>query len=369
MLNIRALGRMLEMKVLITGGTGTISRFVAGRLARAGHEVTLLNRHGAAPGDSGNIRAMVCDRKNHAEFARLCRELGPFDCVYDMISFTAQDAQSAIEAFRDNTRQLVHCSTVDVYTKTGSRYPLREDSERKPSPSFPYAFQKALGEDILMAAQDRGDFRLTILRPAHIYAEGSPRSHLLFHAFRTEPGASYHLDRIRKGKPIIMHGDGMSVWNPTHGSDAATAFAGALGNEKAFGKAYTVAGDECMSYRKYWDTVAQVMGAPPIEYVFITSELLGRLAPDRTTLCLENFMFNNIFDNSAAKADLGFVQRVSWREGVGKCLEAFEACGGFDDSDRPEYAFYDRIVDEYRAACGTLVEKLRRDRQDAPGSA
>jgi hypothetical protein len=111
------------------------------------------------------------------------------------------------------------------------------------------------------------------------------------------------------------------------------------------------------------------MGAPPIEYVFITSELLGRLAPDRTTLCLENFMFNNIFDNSAAKADLGFVQRVSWREGGGKCLEAFEACGGFDDSDRPEYAFYDRIVDEYRAACGTLVEKLRRDRQDAPGSA
>ncbi|MDP2791695.1 MAG: NAD-dependent epimerase/dehydratase family protein [Rectinemataceae bacterium] len=346
------------MKVLITGGSGTISRFITGTLARQGHEVILLNHHCKDTGGFENVRVVIGDRKNHPEFIRICREIGPFDCVYDMISFTAEDAASAIEAFRGNTGQLVYCSTVDVYTKTGAHYPVKEDSERKPSKGFPYACQKALSEDILMGAHERGDFRLTIVRPAHIYAEGSPRSHLLFHAFKTAPGASYHLDRIKKGKPIIMHGDGMSVWNITHGSDAAKAFTGALGNDKAFGKAYTVAGDECMSYRKYWDAVAEVMGAPPIRYVFIAAELIGRLAPELAMLCVENFMFNNIFDNSAAKADLGFEQTISWRDGIKRCLDVFEATGGFDDSDKPEYAFYDRIIEEYTAACDVMVKKI-----------
>lgn len=346
------------MKVLITGGVGTISRFITDDLARAGHEVVLLNHHQKDVGGFSNISVVVCDRRNYPEFVKTCREIGPFDCVFDMISFTTDDAASSIEAFRHNTGQLVYCSTVDVYTKPGSHYPVREDSERKPSPSFPYAFQKALSEELLMEAERRGDFNLTIMRPGHTYAEESARSHLLFHAFKAAPGASYHLDRIKKGKPIIMHGDGMSVWTITHGIDVGRAFAAALVNKRAFGKAYTIAGDECMSYRKYWDAVAEVMGAPPIRYVYIPSELLGRLQPERAMLGVENFMFNNIFDNSAAKNDLGFEQTVTWPEGIRRCLDAFEATGGFDDSDKPEYAFYDRIVAEYTKLCDLLVTNV-----------
>jgi len=344
------------MKILILGGTGTISRYIVSALAPEGHELILLNHHEKDCGGYPNVRVELCDRKDYPAFIETCRRLGPFDCVYDMITFTPEDARSSVEAFRGNTTQLVFCSTVDVYTKTGAHYPVTEEMEKKPFASFPYAYKKKQCEDILMEADRRGDFHVTILRPAHTYAEGSPKSNLLFHAFQAPPGATYHLDRIRKGKPIILHGDGMSVWGVTHGSDTASAFVGALGNEKAYGRSYTVAGDECMCYRKYYEAVAEEMHAPAIRFVYIPMDLLLRLEPEKAHLCGENFMYNNVFDNSAAKRDLGMTSRVSWREGIRRCLDYFENHGGYEDSDKPEYAFYDRIIEMYEALCDKLVK-------------
>lgn len=355
------------MKILILGGSGTISRYIVGALAPQGHEIILLNHHDKDCGGYSNVRVALCDRKDYPAFIRICRALGPFDCVYDMITFTPEDAESSVEAFRGNTEELVFCSTVDVYTKTGAHYPVTEDMEKAPRESFPYAYKKRQCEEILQKAHDRGDFHLVILRPAHTYAEGSPKSHLLFHAFAAPPGASYHLDRIRKGKEIILHGDGMSVWGVTHGSDTARAFVGALGNRAAYGKAYTVAGKECMSYRKYWETVAEVMGAPPIRFVYIPMDLLLRLEPERAQLCSENFMYNNIFDTTAAERDLGMQQTVSWREGIRLCLDFFESHGGYEDSDQPQYAFYDEIIRRYTQMCSTLVNDYEKDGTDRSG--
>lgn len=344
------------MKILVLGGTGTISRHIVKSLAEMGHDLILLNHHEKDCGSFANVRVKLCDRKDYPAFIETCHNIGPFDCVYDMITFTPDDARSSVEAFRGNTKQLVFCSTVDVYTKTGGHYPVVEGMETRPFESFPYAFMKKQCEDILMEADARGYFHVTILRPAHTYSEGSPKSHLLFNVFQTAPGASYLLDRIRKGKPVILHGDGMSVWGVTHGSDTASAFVGALCNPKAYGKAYTVAGDECMCYRKYFEAVAEEMCATPLRFVFIPMDLLLKLEPEKARLCSENFMYNNVFDNSAAKKDLGMTSNVSWREGIRRCLDFFESHGGYDDSDKPEYAFYDRILEKYTAMCEKLVK-------------
>ncbi len=345
------------MKILVLGGTGTISRYIVSSLAKKGHDIILLNHHEKDCSKWSNVRAEICDRKDYPRFVQTCRRLGPFDCVYDMITFTPEDAKSSVEAFKGLTKQLVFCSTVDVYSKQGVRYPVRESMEKEPLESFPYAFMKKKCEDIFMEADRAGCFHTTILRPAHTYSEGSPKSHLLFNVFQTPPGASYLLDRIRKGKPIIVHGDGMSVWGVTHGSDTASAFVGALGNEKAFGKAYTVAGDECMCYRKYYEAVAEEMHAPAIRFVFIPMDLLLKLEPEKAHLCGENFMYNNVFDNSAAKTDLGMTSNVSWKEGIRKCLDFFESHGGYEDSDKDEYAFYDRIISCYQDMCDQLVKR------------
>ena len=344
------------MKILVLGGTGTISRYIVNSLAQMGHDLILLNHHEKACYSFSNVKVELCDRKNYPSFIDTCRRVGPFDCVYDMITFTPDEARSSVEAFRNNTKQLIFCSTVDVYTKTGAHYPVKEGMETKPFESFPYAFMKKQCENIFMDAHMRGDFQTTILRPAHTYSEGSPKSHLLFNVFQTAAGASYLLDRIKKGKPIILHGNGMSVWSITHGSDTASAFVGALCNEKAYGKAYTVAGDECMCYRKYFDAVAEEMHAPAIRFVFIPMDLLLKLEPEKARLCGENFMYNNVFDNAAAKEDLGMTSNVSWHEGIRRSLDFFENHGGYEDSDKPEYAFYDHIVEKYTAMCEKLVK-------------
>ena len=322
------------MKILVLGGTGTISHYIVQDLAQKGHELILLNHHQKDTQEYANVRIELCDRKDCPAFIKTCRDLGPFDCVYDMITFTPEEAYSSVQAFGNNTRQLVFCSTVDVYTKTGTHYPVTEEHETHPLASFPYADMKMQCENILRAAERDGAFHLTILRPAHTYAEGSPKSHLLFNVFQTPPGASYLLDRIRKGKPIILHGNGMSVWGSTHGSDTASAFVGALGNERAYGKAYTVAGDECMCYREYYQAVAEEMGAPSIRFVYIPMDLLLRLEPEKAHLCGENFMYNNIFDNSAAKEELGMTSKIGWHEGIRRCLKYFENHGGYEDSDK-----------------------------------
>lgn len=350
------------MKILVLGGTGTISRYIVKSLAAKGHELILLNHHEKDCGGLPNVRVELCDRKDYESFVATCRRLGPFDCVYDMITFTPDDAASSVRAFAGNTEQLVFCSTVDVYTKTGAHYPVTEEMDKSPNVTFPYAYNKRLCEQIFMQAHERGDFKTVILRPAHTYSEGSPKSNLLFHAFGTKPGASYHLDRIKKGKPIILHGDGMSVWGVTHGSDTASAFVGALHNERAYGKAYTVAGDECMSFRKYYEAVAEEMQAPPIRFVFIPTDLLLRLEPQKVQLCSENFMFNNIFNTRAAKEELGMTQTVTWSEGIRRCLDDFNARGEWEDSDRPEFAFYDRIIEAYASMCKEMVKRYEETR-------
>lgn len=348
------------MRILVLGGTGTISRYIVNGLSGKGHELILLNHHEKETEGRPDIRIVLCDRKDYPSFIKTCRELGPFDVVYDMITFTPDDARSSVEAFGNNTKQLIFCSTVDVYTKIPDSYPIREDSETEPSPDFPYAYMKKQCEDIFKEADRNGLFHTTIIRPAHTYAEGSPKSHLLFNVFQTPPGASYLLDRIRKGKKIIVHGNGMSIWGSSHGSDTASAFIGACGNEKAYGEAYTACGDECWCYREYYQAVADVMSAPKIDFVFIPMDLLKRLEPEKAHLCGENFMYNNVFDNSKAKRDLGMTYNVRWKDGIRKCLDYFESHGGYEDSDKEEYSFYDRIIEKYLQMCDKLVTEYEK---------
>lgn len=167
------------------------------------------------------------DRKDYSVFEAQMAHLEPFDTVTDMIGFVPEEVESDVRSFRGRTKQFIFCSTIDVYTKPAKRYPIREDEERQPVESFPYAYDKAKCERILEQAHKRGDFPVTIIRPAHTYGEGRG----LIDSFR---GGAYYLDRIRQGKPIIVHGDGNSLWASCYRDDVARAFVAAIGNEKTY---------------------------------------------------------------------------------------------------------------------------------------
>jgi nucleoside-diphosphate-sugar epimerase len=340
------------MKLLIVGGTGNISTAITRALQGKGLELTLFNHDADRPSWlDPSVRVLTGNRKDFASLEQRVAECGPFDCVVDMLCFDPEDAESDVRAFRGRTRQLVLCSTVDVYGKTPASYPVREDSPLGARPSFPYGYKKMRCEEILWAAHQRGDFALTVLRPTFTYNETwSPG----IHAFG---GQSYHLDRLLKGKPIILHGDGTSIWVATYRDDTAGAFVGAIGNEKALGQAYNVTGEEWMTHHHIWCTIARILDAPPPDFVYIPTDLLGRLAPKEAEWCVENFQYSNLFDNTKAKRDLGFVYRVKFEDGARKCIQWLRANNRIEDCAK--YPFYDRIVDLWRGQERWMVEAMQ----------
>jgi nucleoside-diphosphate-sugar epimerase len=306
------------MNVLIIGGTGLISTPMTHFLRERGAQVTLYNRGETPLRVPAETRIVHGDRQNYARFEAQMDELGSFDCVIDMVGYAPGDAESVCRAFRGRIGQYIFCSTVDVYQKPATRYPY---TESEPYGGLnDYSSNKVRCEQILRTAHDRGDFPVTIIRPAYTYGE----TRGVLYPFGT--GSTY-FDRIRAGKPIIVHGDGTSLWVCCHVDDVARAFIGAIGNPKTYGQAYHTTGEEWFTWDEYHRQVAHALGAPEPEFVHIPTDILMRFSPQRARIITENFMFNNIFDNTAAHADLGFAYTITWVSGVQRAVRWLEENG------------------------------------------
>ncbi len=329
------------MKLLIIGGTGNISTPITKMMQGKSHDITLFNFDPNRPDWMlPEVNVISGNRKDLHLYEQQLFAEGSYDCVIDMICFEPDDAFKDITMFKSRTKQFIFCSTVDVYPKTVASYPITEEAEIGASPGFQYAWKKVACENMLWDAHRRGDFQLTVIRPAATYNESwSPGVHSF-------GGQTYHLDRIRKGKPIIMHGDGTSIWVASYRDDTARAFVGAAANPVAYGQAYNASGDEMMTHNHIWKTIAGVMEAPEPDFMYIPTLMLAKMAPLEAEWCLENFMHNNILDNSKAKRDLGFKYTVTFKEGVKLCYDYLSKHHLIEDCEK--YPFYDRIVEKWK---------------------
>lgn len=336
------------MRLLILGGTGLISTAITRELSERGDEVVLFNRGQRDADVPAGVERIQGDRRDFAAFEARMQALGNWDCVIDMIGYTPPEAESLARAFAGRIGHLVFCSTVDVYAKPASRYPITEDEPHRP-PAWDYAQNKAVCEAILAEAHARGDFLLTVLRPAHTYGEGSG----LIHSFG---GSATYFDRLRKGKPIVVHGDGQSLWASCHRDDVARGFVAAAGNPRVFGKSYHLTGEEWLTWNRYHETVAEALDAPAPRLVHIPTDLLARVVPERAGICAVNFQYNNIFDNTAARRDLGFRYTVPFRDGARRViawLDAHNRIGNSDDDPRE-----DRVIAAWERCRTAMAEEL-----------
>ncbi|MCB0130880.1 MAG: NAD-dependent epimerase/dehydratase family protein, partial [Caldilineaceae bacterium] len=295
----------------------------------------------------GNYTTITGDRKEFEAFENQMAEAGHFDCVIDMVCYLPEEAKSAIRAFKGRTAQYIFCSTVDVYTKPAAAYPITEDAEKNPSTNFMYAYNKARCEELLFAAHERGDLVVTSIRPGHTYGEGGNN---LLHALGR---GTYHVDRLKKEQPIIVHGNGRSFWPTCHRDDVAVAFVGAIGNTQAMGRGYHVAGEEWMTWEGYHQGLAKAIGARAPEFVYIPTDALVRMAPQEAMLTEVNFSYNNLFDNRAAREDLGFRVTIPWVEGARRTISWLEENGMLENSE--DYPLYDRIIKTWREATANLT--------------
>lgn len=312
------------MRILVIGGTGLISSAVVARLIARGDDVTVLSRGQSRRRPPAGAATLAADRSRPEEFAAALEGAGHWDCVIDMICYLPEEAGTTLAALRGRTDQYVLTSTVDVYRKPATRYPY---TEREPYGGIgDYAVNKVRCEELAWEAHQRGDVAVTIIRPAATYGD-------LHRPVHTLGRGSGYLDRLRKGKPIVVHGDGSSLWTSCHADDVASAFAGAVGNTRALGRSYHATGEEPVTWNQHHAILAEAIGAPAPTLVHIPTAVLAELSPERSLVTVQNFQFNNIFDNTAARTDLDFAYTIPLSDGLARWYESWDRSGLIENSD------------------------------------
>ena len=276
------------MKVLFIGGTGLISTACASLAMDKGIHLTLLNR-----GKSIRLPVAGADLLQadiHDPTALRSALAGQdFDVVVDWIAFNPEDIQRDIELFSEKTRQFVFISSASAYQTPVSNLPIRESTPLE-NPIWAYSRNKIACEELLIQEYRKNKFPFTIVRPSHTYGSSS---------VPVEGGYTV-IDRMLKGKPIIVHGDGSSIWTLTHNTDFAKGFVGLLGNSHARGETFHITSDEWLTWDQIYQTLAEAAGVSP-KLVHIPSELIAAYDSSIGDSLLGDKTHCAIFDNSKIK--------------------------------------------------------------------
>lgn len=318
------------MKVCIVGGTGNISTPIAKLLLETGHEVTLFNR-GRSPGAPVGAKLIQGDRQNRPAF-EAAMQAGRFDAAIDMICYNAEDAHSAVRAFR-GVKHLIFTSTVCAYGVHYDWLPVTEDHPLRPITD--YGRNKAAAGRVFMEAYYHDGFPVTILKPSTTFG---PRWSLL----RQIAWEAGWVDRVKKGKPIVVCGDGRALHQWLYVDDAAPAFVFTLGRERCVGQVYNMMKSEYGSWADYHRTAMTVIGRE-VELVGVPLQALLAAKTPNVSICETIFSHNTVYSPDKLMRDVPeFRPRISLKEGISRVLEAMEREGRVPDSDKEDWE--DRLI-------------------------
>jgi nucleoside-diphosphate-sugar epimerase len=335
------------MKYLIIGGTGLISTPITRFLLEQGENVTIFNRGKTPQRFPTGVKVIIGDRKNFTTFKQQIADAGSFDFVIDMVCFHPDEAEATVQAFRGKIDQFIFCSTVDVYAKPANRLPYTETEPRLGLTD--YARDKIICEDLFFRAHNDKDFKVTIIRPAATYGEGGT----IIHTFGWK---TTYLDRVRKGKPIVVPGNGNSLWVMCHVEDVARAHIAACGNPRAYGRAYHVTGEEWLTWNKYHEIIAEALNAPKPNLIHIPASTLYRIAPNAAAISMFNFQYNNIFDNSHAHEDLNFKYTIPFKIGASRTIKWLEMNNRILNCE--EDPMDDQIISSWERSMNQMAQEL-----------
>jgi nucleoside-diphosphate-sugar epimerase len=298
------------MKILFIGGTGTISAAVSRLLIAQGHELYLLNRgnrNGALP--QGAI-PLLADINDEAKVAGLINGL-ELDCVTDFIAFVPEHLQRDYRLFKGKTKQFIFISSASVCQKPLSDYRVTEATPLA-NPYWEYSRNKIACENYLMQLYREEEFPVTIVRPSYTYDE-----RLIPLAVHGQNGYWQVVKRMLEGKPVIIHGDGSSLWTMTHSSDFAKGFAGLTGNIHALGETVQITSDETLTWNQVYSCIANALNVP-LKAVHVSSEFLAAASDyGFTGGLLGDKAVSVVFDNTKLKRLVpGFIATKRFDEGV-----------------------------------------------------
>jgi nucleoside-diphosphate-sugar epimerase len=305
---------MTSQRILFIGGTGIISSACVARAVEKGHRVTVLNRGrtGSRPlpdgveivhgdiRDAGSVREALGDRE--------------FDVVNEFLAFTPDQVAADVDLFTGRTGQYVFISSASAYQTPPSRIPVTESSPLR-NPFWQYSRDKIACEDLLVAAYREQDFPVTIVRPSHTYDRQSLPT----------TGGWTDIARMRAGKPVVVHGDGTSLWTLTHNTDFAVAYVGLLGRPEAVGDTFHITSDDTPTWNQVYSWLAKAAGAEP-RLVHVASDTIATRLPEVGPGLIGDKAHSMVFDNSKVKALVPeFTTTVTFSDGAAEMIEWYDA--------------------------------------------
>jgi nucleoside-diphosphate-sugar epimerase len=330
---------MGKLKVLFVGGTGVISSAcVREAAARDDIELFVLNRGQSAarplPAGVNELRGDIRD----PAIARETLEGLDFDSVVDWVAFTTDHLRADLELFRGRTSQYVFISTASAYQKPLSRLPVTESTPLR-NPYWQYSRDKIACEDLLVAEYRQNGFPATIVRPSHTYD-----------ATKTVlSGGWTSLHRMLTGKPVIVHGDGTSLWTVTHNTDFARAFVPLLGNPRTYGEAFQITSDYVLTWDQIAHTLGTALGVTP-RIAHVPSDVIASVDPEWGAGLLGDKAHSMVFDTTKIKSVVpGWRAVVPFEQGAREIADWYLSNPSWQVIDERLDALMDKLAADFAA--------------------
>ena len=329
------------MKLLILGGTGIISTACTQLAVARGWDVTLLNRsqREAIPG----TRQIVADLAT----AERKTVIGPgqWDCVVDFLAFDVPEIEQRLAWFRGETAQYLFISSASAYQKPGTHYLITESTPLA-NPFWEYSRKKIACEERLVRAYRDEGFPITIVRPSLTY--GDSVVPLAINSWQQSYTA---VARMRAGQPVIVPGDGLSLWTITHNSDFAKGLIGLVGHPGAIGHPFHITSDEALTWNQIYQFTAEAAGVAQPQLVHIASDFIAACLPEMTGTLLGDKSHSALFDNRKIRRFVPeFVATTRYRDGIARTIRWFDADPKRQVIDHAANEKWDRLIERYGGA-------------------
>jgi nucleoside-diphosphate-sugar epimerase len=330
------------MKVLFIGGTGIISSACVPLAIEKGFDLYLLNRGKTNRPIPETAHVLHGDIRNIDSAKKAMGDM-KFDVVVDWIAFTPNHVEIDLKLFKNRTNQYIFISSASAYQTPPVRLPVTESTPLY-NPYWKYSQEKIACEEKLVKAYREENFPITIVRPSHTYD---------WTALPFEGGYTV-VDRMRKGKKVIVHGDGSSLWVLTHHKDFAKGFVGLMGNSHAIGEAFTITSDELLTWNQIFEITAHAAGTEA-RIIHIPSNVIAKYNPNWGAGLLGDKTHSMIFDNSKIKSIVPeFYATIPYSRGVIEIIDWYDA----DPSRQLVDKELDKQMDEIIRAYESIVPQI-----------
>jgi nucleoside-diphosphate-sugar epimerase len=339
------------MKICIVGGTGTISTNLCKLLAsREDIELTIINRGNRFNQVPSQAEVLIADAFDVEKMTSLLHDRF-FDVVVHFVIFDPHQAEKSIQIFKDKMKQFIFISTVATYNREG-RVVFDENTEKN-NPFSLYGRNKQASEERFMEAFHQENFPVTIIRPSQTYDEN--RIPVSVKGKEIYPV----IQRIKRGKKVLIHGDGTSVWASMHSIDFALGLVRIFLKEETIGEVYQLTSEESLSWNHIYQIVADYYRVE-LRPVYIPSSVLALSQKyDFMSTIVGDKQYSVIFDNSKIKSVINEIPlTVPLKKGIHMYLDHVESDLSLQEEEPDFDTWCDNVIERLTQCSVSLAEVL-----------